>query len=84
MKMSNRVRVLSAQISGVVFVIGYAFGDHILTTLSYLFLVCFLVVFYYALNIDLAHKSWIVAGSGVILLVVRWIAGYCRPKEMTT
>ena len=65
-------------------VIGYAFGDHILTALSYLFLVCFLVVFYYALNIDLAHKSWVVAGSGVILLAVRWIAGYCRPKEMTT
>jgi len=65
-------------------VMGYALGDHILTTLSYLFLVCFLVVFYYSLNIDLAHKSWVVAGSGVALLVVRWIAGYYRPKETTT
>ena len=65
-------------------VIGYAFGNHILTALSYLFLVCFLVVFYYALNMDLAHKSWVIAGSGVILLIVRWIAGYCKPKEMTT
>ena len=64
-------------------VMGYAFGNRTLTALSYLFLPCFLVLFYYAMNIDLAHKSLVVAGSGVVLLVVRWIAGRCKPKEAT-
>jgi hypothetical protein len=56
-------------------IVGYAFDDRILTGFSFLFLICFLVLFYYALNIDLAHKSWVIAGSGVLLLVVRWLAG---------
>jgi hypothetical protein len=56
-------------------IVGYAFDDRILTGFSFLFLICFLVVFYYVLNIDLAHKSWVIAGSGVLLLVVRWLAG---------
>jgi uncharacterized membrane protein len=56
-------------------IVGYAFDDRILTGLSYLFLLCFLVVFYYTLNIDLATKSWVIGGSGVVLLIVRWISG---------
>jgi hypothetical protein len=56
-------------------IVGYAFDDRILTGFSFLFLICFLVVFYYTLNIDLAHKSWVIGGSGVLLLVVRWLAG---------
>jgi hypothetical protein len=56
-------------------IVGYAFDDRILTGLSYLFLLCFLVVFYYTLNIDLASKSWVIGGSGVVLLIVRWISG---------
>jgi len=63
-------------------VMGRVLGDRILTMLSYLFLLCFLVSFYYALNVDLAYKSFVVAGSGVLLLVVRFILGYCRPKEL--
>ncbi len=62
-------------------IVGYAFGDRILTALSFLFLPCFLVVFYYALNVDLAYKSWVIAGSGVLLLAVRWITGRCQPEE---
>lgn len=62
-------------------VLGYAYGDRILSGLSYLFLPCFLVIFYYALNVDLAYKSWILAGSGLILLVVRWIANFLQPEE---
>ena len=62
-------------------VLGYAYGDSILTAMSCLFLPCFLVFFYYALDIDLAHKSWVVAGSGLLLLVARWVAGLCRPEE---
>ncbi len=65
-------------------VLGYAFGDRILNALSFLFLPCFLVLFYYALNIDLAHKSWIIGGSGVLLLLVRWVTGRCQPAEVTT
>jgi len=64
-------------------IVGYAFGDRILMTMSYLFLLCFLVLFYYALNVDLAYKSWVITGSGILLLVVRWIAGRCQPQEVT-
>ena len=63
-------------------ILGRAFGDRILPALAYLFLPCFLVLFYYALTIDLAHKSWVIAGSGVLLLVVRWMVGRCQPKEV--
>ncbi len=53
-------------------VLGYAFGDYILTGLSYLFLPVFLVLFYYTMNIDLAYKSYMVGGSGLLLLAVRY------------
>ncbi len=62
---------------------GYAFGDRALTALAYLFLPCFLVVFYYAMNVSLAHKSWMVAGSGLILLAVRWLLQQRASKEVT-
>ena len=62
-------------------VTGYTYGDRLLTGLSCLFLPCFLVLFYYALNIDLAYKSWILAGSGIVLLVVRWISNFLRHRE---
>jgi MFS family permease len=62
-------------------VTGYAFGDRILTGLAYLFLPCFLIVFYYALHIDLAYKSYVVAGSGLLLLAVRWIVQYLQPQS---
>ncbi len=65
-------------------VVGHAFGDRMLTALSFLFLLCFLVFFYYVLNVDLAHKSWVIAGSGVLLLLVRWIAERCQPMEVPT
>ena len=55
-------------------IVGYSLDDTILTGFSYLFLICFLVLFYYALDVDLAHKSWMIAGSGALLLIVRWIA----------
>ncbi len=64
-------------------VAGHAFGDRILKAMSFLFLPCFLVLFYYALNIDLFHKSGVIAGSGALLLVVRWVAGRFPPGEAT-
>jgi hypothetical protein len=63
-------------------IVGYAFDDRILTGFSYLFLLCFLVVFYYTLNIDLASKSWVIGGSGVILLVIRYISGRFKLEEL--
>lgn len=63
-------------------VTGYAFGDRILTSLAYLFLPCFLIVFYYALHIDLAYKSSIVAGSGLLLLAMRWMLQYLQTREV--
>jgi hypothetical protein len=61
-------------------VAGRAFGDRALTVLSYLFLAGFLFTFYYALNVDLFYKSYVVAGSGALLLVVRWIIGHYQPQ----
>ncbi len=60
---------------------GYAYDNRIFSWLAYLFLPCFLVVFYYALNIDLAHKSWLVGSSGLLLLIVRRMADNFRPTE---
>ncbi len=62
------------------FILGFAFQDVFLSGLGYIFLPCFLILFYYAMNIDLAYKSYVVAGSGVVFLVVRWLASYCSPK----
>jgi uncharacterized membrane protein len=50
--------------------------------LAYLFLPCFLIVFYYALHVDLAYKSYVVAGSGLLLLVVRQIIHYLQPRKV--
>ena len=63
-------------------IIGRAFGDRILSWLAYLFLPCFLIVFYYALHIDLAYKSYVVAGSGLLLLAVRWMLQYLQTREV--
>jgi len=62
-------------------IIGYEKNNKFLLILSNLFLICFLWIFYYDLNIDLAYKSWILAGSGLLLLIARWITGYLQPKE---
>lgn len=64
-------------------VMGYAFGDRILSSMSHFFMPCFLILFYYAMNIDLAHKSYIIAASGLFLLAVRWVALRIRPEGVT-
>jgi hypothetical protein len=61
---------------------GYAFGDRALTALAYLFLPCFLVVFYYAMNVNLAQKSGMIAGSGLILLLVRLLIQRYAAREV--
>lgn len=54
-------------------VLGHHYRDRILITLAHLFMVAFLVWYYYALNVDLAYKSWVIAGSGAVLLAARRI-----------
>ncbi len=63
-------------------IMGRAFADRILSWFAYLFLPCFLIVFYYALHIDLAYKSYVVAGSGLLLLAVRWMLQYLQTREV--
>jgi hypothetical protein len=62
--------------------LGYALGDKFLMALSFLFLPCFLVLFYYNMEVDLAYKSVIVAGSGILILAVRWLLGMLKPEEV--
>ncbi|MDH3347217.1 MAG: DUF4401 domain-containing protein [Desulfobulbaceae bacterium] len=65
-------------------VLGYNYNDRILSGLAYLFLPIFLILYYYSLNVDLAYKSWILAGSGLILLTVRLLAKrFLQPKKDT-
>lgn len=65
-------------------VLGYAFDDRLLTMISYAFLITFLILFYYSLSANLLEKSLMIAGSGFLLLLVRWIASRCEPKESLT
>ncbi len=60
---------------------GFAFHDRLLVAVSFFFLPCFLILFYYALNLGLDYKSWVVAGSGGILLLLRWGMSFFPPKE---
>lgn len=52
---------------------GYALADRTLLALGAAFLPTFIVLYYYALNVSLAYKSWVLAGSGALLLIVRWV-----------
>jgi hypothetical protein len=63
--------------------LGYGLSDKILTAIALIFFAVFLVLFYYALDVTLLHKSYILAGSGLGLLLVRWVLG-SRPwaKEL--
>lgn len=56
-------------------VIGFGSGRHGPGTLALAFLPVFLVLYYYNLQVDLAYKSWILMGSGVVLLAARHALG---------
>jgi hypothetical protein len=64
----------------VLLILGHALGDHPLSGLGWSFLGGFLILFYYALDIDLAHKAWALAGSGVLLLIVRHVISLREPE----
>jgi hypothetical protein len=52
-------------------ILGYARFDGLLTWLGLLFLGVFLAAYYYDLNVVLAYKSYVLAGSGLVLLFLR-------------
>ena len=55
-------------------IMGRSLGERVLMGLGYVFLLVFLSFHYYALDVSLAHKSWVIGGSGLILLITRWVA----------
>jgi len=64
----------------LVLLIAHAEHSRPLHVLGYLFLAGFIFLFYYSLHVDLAKKSWIIAGSGILMFVVRWAAGILASK----
>lgn len=65
----------------VLLFLGRAQDERVLTVIGHAFFAAFLVLFYYALNISLAQKSWIIAGSGAFLLAMRFWLGRSLRKE---
>ena len=57
-------------------VLGYARNDRYLLSMGMLFFPCFIVIFYYEWQTSLMMKSWIIGGSGAILLLVRWFLSF--------
>lgn len=57
--------------------------DRIILGLAYAFLSTFLVLFYYALNIDLAYKSGILVASGPVLSRVRQLVSVIERGKAT-
>lgn len=64
-------------------VISFAWEDRLLTVLAYVFLGGFLFMYYYSLQVPLVAKSWIVGGSGVLLLVLRGVLHLLEKKGGT-
>jgi hypothetical protein len=62
-------------------VLGRARGERYLTILGGLFLPVFLGFYFHALDIDLAYKAGVIAGSGFVLLGVRRLTAHCRSGE---
>ena len=62
-------------------VLGYHLRDNPLTGLGLTFLPAYIVLFYYNLNMSLDVKSWMLIGSGAILLGLRW---YLTHRPWTT
>ena len=53
-------------------VLGYAMADPVLSGLGLAFVPTFIVAYYYDLDVGLDLKSWVLMGSGAVLLAVRW------------
>ena len=65
-------------------VLGYARRESELTGLGILFFPVFIVIFYFEWKTSLLTKSWILAGSGCVLLAARYYLshrGWAREVE---
>jgi len=57
----------------VILLLGFRRGNRLLLGMALLFLAAFLAAYYYNLSISLLLKSAALAGSGVVLLALRWV-----------
>jgi uncharacterized membrane protein len=65
----------------LLFVIAFARQDGYALVLALLFLPCFFVSYYYSLQVDLGYKSWIVAGTGLVILSSRPFLAMSREAQ---
>ena len=56
-----------------VMALGYGARDNITLAVGTVFLPAFITAYYYSLEVGLAYKSYVLAGSGLVLLLARWI-----------
>ena len=64
--------------------VGRWLGDRILMAIGYASLPVFLFTWYFSLEIDLGTKSWILMGSGLVLLALQQALRWIGRKEATT
>jgi hypothetical protein len=57
----------------LVLLVGFRGGNRLLTGLAAIFLAVFIIAFYYNLELTLLVKSFMLMGSGVIILAVRYV-----------
>jgi hypothetical protein len=57
----------------IVLLLGFRRGDRLLMGIALLFLAVFLAAYYYNLSLSLLLKSAALAGSGAVLLALRWV-----------
>lgn len=67
----------------ILLLLGRARDDRYLTVLGGLTLPVFLGFSYHTLDIDLTHKSWVIAGSGLLLLGLRQLLAHICPGGET-
>ena len=62
-------------------VAGYAWGDKLVSGFAWIFLSGFLFLLYYNLHVPLSWKSAVIGGTGVALLILRWILNEITRRE---
>lgn len=65
----------------IVLLLGFRRGNRLLVGMALLFLAVFLSAYYYHLSISLLHKSAALAGSGAVLLALRWMLLKQLPQQ---
>ncbi|MCP3925607.1 MAG: DUF4401 domain-containing protein [Desulfobacterales bacterium] len=69
-------------ISIALLVTGYSKREKILMVFAYAFFPVFIFYYYYSININLAHKAYIIAGSGLVLILVRQLIKTFQPEVL--